>query len=232
MKVAVVGYRKDYFEDEIRKEKKIELTDNNPDIVIAFGGEGTFLYSEMIYSGIPKVLVYHSSKCRSCKNHNYRKIVKALVDGDFKIVEFIKIQASVNGKKLVGLNEISIHYLPPLAIRFDAYINNKLISKECIGDGLVVSTPYGSSGYFYSITRKTFKKGLGMAFNNLVNNIKAKIVPDNSTVKVKIVRGPGVLCTDCNKEVIPLKTGDVVKIQKHSNYARILKINGDTKVRI
>ncbi len=70
MKVAVVSYNKTYFEEEIRKEGNLILDDVNPDVVIAFGGEGTFLYSEMTYPGVPKVLVLHSSKCQKCKNHN------------------------------------------------------------------------------------------------------------------------------------------------------------------
>jgi len=232
MKVAVVGYRKNYFENAIKKEKSLELTNYKPDTVIAFGGEGTFLYSEIIYPGIPKVLVLHSSKCNDCKNHGYGKIIKALVNNKFKVAEFLKVQASVKGKTLVGLNEVNIHYNPPCAIRFSVKVNKKLLAKECIGDGLIVSTPYGSSGYFYSITGKTFKNGLGLAFNNPVKPAKSKVVPKNSVIKVKIDRGPGVLCADCNKNVMPLKTGDVVKIQKHSNFARILQLNGKTKVKI
>lgn len=229
MKVAVVGYNKNYFEEEIRKEGSLILDEANPDLVIAFGGEGTFLYSEMMYSGVPKVLVIHSSKCKKCEKHDYKKIIKALVEKKFEILEFIKVQGSVNDKTLVGLNEVNIHYQPPLAIRLDVEVDGKNIVNECVGDGLIVSTPYGSSGYFCSITRKTFDKGLGIAFNNPVKAVKPKIVPKDSVIKVKVVRGPGVLCVDCNKEVIPLKTGDVIKIQKHVNYARILKLNGENR---
>ena len=51
-------------------------------------------------------------------------------------------------------------------------------------------------------------------------------------IKVKITRGPAVMFSDCNQKIVPLKTGDIVKIQKHSNFARILQLNGKTKVRI
>lgn len=232
MKVAVVGHRKNYFENAIKKEKNLILTNKNPDIVIAFGGEGTFLYSEMIYPNTPKVLVRHSSKCEKCKKHDYNKIIKALVSKKFKIVKALKIQGSINNRKLVGLNEINIHYKPPCAMRFSIKVNKKLLAKECIGDGLIISTPYGSSGYFFSITKKKFNKGLGIAFNNPINSMKYKIVPENSIITVKIVRGPGVLCVDCNKRVIPLRTGDVIRIQKHSHFARILRLGKEMKVRI
>lgn len=232
MKLLVIGHRKNFFEKEIKQEKKLILVKNNPDIIVAFGGEGTFLYSEMVYPGIPKLLVYHPSKCKNCKKHNYKKIIKGLVAQKFKIVSFVKIQASVNNKKLIGLNEINVHYKPPCALRFDVYINNKPVVRECIGDGLVTSTPYGSSGYFYSITRKTFNKGLGIAFNNIMKIVKEKIIPENSTIKVKIIRGPGIMCVDTNKKIIPLKTGDIIKIQKHDRPAKILQLGKDRRVKI
>ncbi len=232
MKLLVVGRRKNFFEKEIRKGKKLILVKNNPEVIVAFGGEGTFLYSEMVYPGIPKLLVYHSSKCKNCKKHNYQKIIKDLIVKKFKVVSFVKIQASVNNKRLIGLNEINIHYKPPCALRFDVDINNKPIVRECVGDGLVISTPYGSSGYFYSVTRKTFNKGLGIAFNNNVKIVKEKIIPENSVIKIKIVRGPGVMCADCNKKTIPLKTGDIIKIQKHDSRAKILQLGRNRRVRI
>ena len=232
MKVIVVGYRKNHFENEIKKEKELELTEYQPDIVIAFGGEGTFLYSEMIYPGIPKVLVRHPSKCKKCSKHDYKKVIKALVNNQFQVVEFVKIVGSVRGKKVVGLNDINIHYKPPCAIRLNVDVGKKTIAKEVISDGVIISTPYGASGYYSSITRKTFDKGLGIAFNNPVTPVKPRVVPEGSVIKVKITRGPGILCADCNQDVISLKTGDVVKIQKHSQYAIILKLKGKTKVRI
>lgn len=232
MRIALVGYRKNYFESEIKKEKKLVLVENNPDVVIAFGGEGTFLFSEIAYPGVPKVFVVHSNKCKNCKSHDYKKIIRGLLDDEFKAVEFMKVQGSVNGKTLIGLNEINIHYIPPCAIRFDVDVDKKTIVRECVGDGLVVSTPYGSSGYFSSITRKTFDKGMGIAFNNPVNAMAEVIVLESSKIKVKIVRGPGVMCADCNRQVIPLKKGDVVRIQKHARPARIMQLYGEMKVRI
>jgi NAD kinase len=232
MKLLVIGRRKNFFEKEIRKEKKLILVKNNPEVIVAFGGEGTFLYSEMVYPGIPKLLVYHSSKCKKCDKHDYNKLIHALAHKKFKTVNFVKIEGLVNGKKLIGLNEINVHYKPPCALRFEVDINNKLVVRECVGDGLVISTPYGSSGYFYSVTRKTFNKGLGVAFNNTVKLIKEKIIPENSVIKVKIVRGPGVMCADCNKKTIPLKTGDIIKIQKHDSRAKILQLGRNRRVRI
>ena len=232
MKVAIIGLEKSFFEKEIKKEKKLRLVKSNPDVVLAFGGDGTFLFAEQVFPGIPKVLVKHNSSCKKCNNHKYKIIIDALVNKKFKIVNFMKIQAFVKGKKIVALNDINIHYKPPRAVRINLEVNNKTIAKEVIGDGVIISTPYGSSGYFQSITRKTFKKGIGIAFNNPVKKIKEKVIQQNSVVKVKVVRGPAVMCADCNKKIILLKTGDVVKIKKYNQFAKILEINKIRKVKI
>ncbi len=232
MKIAVFGLKKDHFEKLIKKEKSLELVDDDPEIVLAFGGDGTFLQSEMDFPGIPKVLVRHPDSCRKYSVRDYKKVIKALVNNKFKIAEFIKIQGSVDGKRLIGLNDINIHYKPPEALRFSVEVDGKILAREVIGDGVVISTPYGSSGYFKSITKKTFRKGLGIAFNNPTEHLKERIVPAESVIKVQILRGEGIMASDCNKEVIPLKMGDIITVHKHSQLARILKINGDIKVKL
>src|SRR3989338_462550 len=83
------------------------------------------------------------------------------------IREFKKLNAKVNGTMhFTGMNDINLHYKVPRAVRFKLYVNERQINGVIIGDGIIVSTPYGSSGYFDSIVHKTFKKGIGVAFNN------------------------------------------------------------------
>ncbi|MBU4501515.1 MAG: NAD(+)/NADH kinase [Nanoarchaeota archaeon] len=232
MKVSIVGLNRAYFEREIKKSDSLTFSKDDPDVVIAFGGDGTLLYGETKYPGVPKLFVRHSSKCKKCSNHNYKKVIDSLVNDDFKIKEFVKIKASVRGNELVGLNDVNIHYKPPCAIRLNIDVDKKNIAKEIISDGIVVSTSYGSSGYFYSITRKTFSKGLGIAFNNPVKPMDYKIIPETSVINVEVVRGPGVMCVDCNPKVIALKDGDIIKIQKSSHVARILMLKGKRMVKI
>ena len=40
-------------------------------------------------------------------------------------------------------------------------------AEKVIGDGLLVATPFGSSGYYRSITGGLFESGIGVAFNNV-----------------------------------------------------------------
>lgn len=228
MKAAVVSYFKEPMIKELKRQG-IEVVNKNPDVVIAFGGEGTFIFSESVYPGVPKLLIGHPRLCK-----DYGKIpgyIKKLKNRQYTIEKTMKIEASIKGRKLVGMNDINIHYRPPCALRFNVFVNNKKIDDEIIGDGVVISTPYGSSAYFSSITRKTFSKGIGIAFNNPVKKMSHIIT--NSAVKVKILRGDGVVACDCNRKVIPLGKGDVITVKKHANPARIIRLKGhDMKLRL
>ncbi len=231
MKVAVVSYHKKIILNELKKQG-IKLVSKNPDIVIAYGGEGTFIYSEQLYPGIPKFFVGHP---RLSKNPGKRigKYIKKLKEKKYTIEKAIKIEAKVRGKKLIGLNDINIHYRPPTALRYNVFVSNKKINGEIIGDGVIISTPWGSSAYYKSITRKTFSKGLGIAFNNPCDKMKPIITRENSTIKVKILRGESVMVCDCNKKIIPLKKNDIITIKKHSNPAKVIKLKGEkVKVRL
>jgi len=226
MKVAVVGLEKKIFEKKLPKDFAIDK--KNPEIVFSFGGDGTILYSEQIHPGVPKVFVKHSKFCEKCEvDGDYKKIFDALRNKNYKIMEEMKVEGVVNNDKkkmLAGLNEINVcNKLPSRAVRLQLAINGKVVQEEVVGDGIVVSTPFGSTAYFYSITRKNFSKGLGIAFNNSRKQIEPMILSENSSVEIKVMRGEAVMCADNNKKIFPLKSGDAVIVKKSSLKARLVK---------
>lgn len=235
MKIAVVGKNKGHLERQLR-ENNFRIDQKQPWIVISYGGDGTVLLSERLYPGIPKLFLRHNPNCNNCSKHNFSKILKALENRDFKIKNEPKIIATINNERLIALNEINIHNTIPYALRFQTYIGNKLFEPLVIGDGIIVATPFGSTAYYQSITNKTFKRGLGLAYINPMRHsklfkIKAKnkILNDRITVRIKIVRGPGALYADNNKKIVNLKEGDIITINRHKQDAKFIILNKTTK---
>jgi NAD kinase len=229
MKVALVGKAKAQLRRQLGRFG-LKEDPRNPEVVIAFGGEGTFLYAEQTYPGVPKLLLYHSSSCIGCE-HDVSRYLKALHDRDYKIVEAEKVEGIVNGdpeKRLVGLNEMNVHYKLPHALRFDLEIDGRRVATNVISDGVIVSTPYGSTGYYYSITHKRFRKGFGIAINNPVRHFKPISIKSDSVVWVRIKRGDGYLACDCLDKTILLRTGDIVEIRRNGS-ANLVKIGKRTK---
>ena len=236
MKVAVVGLKRKLIEKELTKYD-LKSDKKNPNIVISFGGDGTALYAERIYPGIPRIMIKHSKTCVKCKYHDFSKVLTKLKKRRYKIVEEIKVEGIVNKnqkKKLVALNEIGIHHgIPTKSIRLMVKVNGKIIEKLVVGNGLLVATPYGSTGYFYSICRKKFSKGLGIAFNN-PGNIRKKslIVKDDSKIEVKVLRGDGIMTADNNEKMILLKEGDLITIRKSKGKAKIIELEKKRRIKV
>jgi NAD+ kinase len=235
MKVVVVGHARKIVEDVLQKFS-LKLDTKNPDIVISFGGDGTALYGERVYPGVPRILIKHSKTCNKCKEHDFSEIFSKLKNCDYKIKEEIKVEGIVNDdpkKRLVGLNEIGVHHEPPTkAIRLRVKVNEKIIEDEIIGDGVIVATPYGSTGYFHSISRMDFSKGLGIAYNNPMKKIKNQVVDEESLIEIEILRNQGWMTVDNYEEMIPIKKGDIIKIYKAKEKAKIIELGGQTRIKI
>jgi|TARA_B100001971_G_C18186636_1_gene536044 NAD+ kinase len=231
MKVAIVGKNSSFIKKQLKKYN-LALDNRRPWIVISYGGDGTALLSERLYPEIPKLLLRHSSVCNKCSTHDFSEVLKALESREFTIKKTSKLIATIKNRKLIALNEINIHHSAPYAIRLQVLINNELVEPLIIGDGLIVSTPFGSSGYYQTIVDRVFKKGIGLAYINPMRNserfkIKARnrLLKEKDRVKVKILRGPGILCSDNNESIIKLKKGDLIKIKKYNKDAKLVLLN-------
>ena len=126
----------------------------------------------------------------------------------------------------MALNEIQVRAkLPINALRFSISVNGKEYC-DLIGDGVIVATPFGSTGYYKSTGGKKFTKGIGLSFNNLHNKrLKSFVSPEKSVIKTKIHRGPGWVVADNYERFFELKDGDISIIQKSENTARFIYVS-------
>jgi NAD kinase len=220
MKIAVVSYKKELILPMLKKYG--HRTDNkNPEIVIALGGDGTFLYSEEKYPGIPKVFIYHSSTCPDCSIHNFSQIIANIEK--LPMITLPKIEAHIGKKKIIALNDINIHYIPPRALRFCVKVDGRTVADKIIGDGIVIATPLGSNAYFKSITGRDFTKGIGIAFNNTTKRMHPMILPDSAKIEVEILRENGIIAHDTCNKLVKIKKGDKIIIIKSDSCTKAVK---------
>lgn len=220
------------------------IDDNNPDIVIVFGGDGTILRSEQRYPSIPKLTFRDSEHGTKCTYDSgiASEILNHIISGKYtnRMQEEPKLEAYYNGITLHALNEIQIHNKnPQQAIRFQLLIDGKpsYSVKEIIGDGILICTPFGSSGYYKSITGKSIDKNhiigdssklMGFALNNPYNihDFKYGTTPITSEITIDITRGDGWLLADNNDFMIPVTTGVHITIKKSMQTAKFIVVNG------
>jgi NAD+ kinase len=202
-----------------------------PDLIVSFGGDGTFLSSERNYPGVPKILLRDKggkTKDIDIDLKEFERVLEKVKKGLYKIVEFYKVEAIHDNKRLVGLNEVQIrNKLPIEALRFNLKVNGKAL-ENVIADGVVVSTPFGSTGYFSSLGGKKFKKGLGICLNNPYypkdKKKKCMIVDEKKKIYVKINYGDAYLAADNNRNLIIIKAGDEVTIRKSEEKAKVVVV--------
>jgi NAD+ kinase len=206
-----------------------EYSEENPDVVITYGGDGMFLIAERVFPGVPKIMIKDSKICNNCCDLSIEEILEKYKKKDFFVEEIQKLKAVFRGRfesrELIGVNDIVIrNSLPTEALRFKVKKNKDFIEqeKEFIGDGVVIATPYGSNrgAYFCSITGKTFDSGFGLAFNNTANNEEPILLGNEENIEIEITRGQGVLVADNNRDFINLEQGSKIFVSKIPEVAR------------
>jgi NAD+ kinase len=238
MRITVVGkVKKDV--DKLRKQISVygyKVAKKGADAVISFGGDGSFLIAERHFPSVPKLIIRDKSICKKCNAGKLKAILNKLVNRQFTIKKYHKMEAEIKRKdKLTrkkAVNDIVVRNKEPYhALRFILAVNNRGIDREFIGDGIVVATPFGSTGYFYSITGKSFKKGVGIAFNNVT--IKTNpLVLKNPVVRLKVIRNKAVVCSDNDMDTITIGEGDVVEVRESREMFQIIETIGNHKNKV
>ena len=117
MKFAVVAREKSTEKQVIKilEKRKYKLS-KKPEFVIVAGGDGTILYSERLFPGVPKIVLRDKSICKKCFSE-VAHLIHALMrieSKKFVIRNEPKLGAKWNGKKLIALNEIQIKNSTPI----------------------------------------------------------------------------------------------------------------------
>jgi len=227
MKIAIYGKTP---ESKVQLQKAVaeagfKYDEKKPDLVVSYGGDGTFLWAERAYPGVPKALFRYSKICKKCHNLPINHALTLIKKKKYEIVAHSKLEGRVNKTVLLGTNDIVIrNALPTHAIRFTIEVNGKKIDEEFIGDGVVIATPFGSTAYFHSITKKTFTKGIGIAFNNTTVEQKPLFLPEKARIKLTITRGEALAVADNEPRMIVLTAGKSIVIKVSNKKAKILQL--------
>ena len=205
-----------------------KVVERNPDFIVCYGGDGTVLFSERSFPEVPKLIIKTSRVCRKCDYapDDLKNVLSKIREGNYCLHKTMKLETEAKGKKLVGLNEIQVHLkLPIYAVRFSLSVDGKKF-EDLIGDGVIVATAFGSTGYYKATGGKRFTKGIGISFNNLHNSeMKSFVVQEDSLVKLTVSRGPAWLLADNNENFIELSAKDTVTIRKSESVANFIYVS-------
>lgn len=241
------------------KECRIQLAERkqegsyhytNPDLIpegtqciLVLGGDGTLLQAarDVMHREIPMLGMNLGTLgfLAEVDRHSIRSALDQLMSDDYEIEERMMLTGTVyRDNQVIGrdvaLNDIVICREGPLrVVRFINYVNNEYLNSYN-ADGIIISTPTGSTGYSLSCGGPIVSPSAVMTLMTPIAphalNTRSIIFPAEDVITVELGEGrrqdqeKGLASFD-GDTVIPMKTGDRIVIRKASVSIRILKLN-------
>lgn len=202
------------------------------DFLISIGGDGTFLETARLVGdkNIP-IIGVNLGKLGFLAETATDKIsgfISDITRGKYKIEERTVLSANSKGSKYIfGMNEIVINQTEIVkTILIEVYYNEQLIISYH-GDGLIVATPTGSTGYSLSAGGPIVSPVSNVIIVSPMcpHTLTARpiIVPDNGTICIKVNSKVPVIVTADGNQIYKLKSPASIEIKKALYNIKIVK---------
>lgn len=131
--------------------------DKNGELNICVGGDGAFLRAVHKYrfTNIPFVGINtgHLGFFQEILPENIDNFIAEYTKGEYLLEESVLVKASICTVKdcfeLFGVNEIAVKGIKSKVVHLNVFIDDNHLEKFC-GDGIIISTPAGSTAYNFS----------------------------------------------------------------------------------
>ncbi len=217
-----------------------ELLESKPDLVITLGGDGTILQAITLLkdSGIP-ILGINLGRLgflASVEKKIIKKAVRQLISQEYTIVKRSLLSLGCNlplfSKFPFALNDFTLNKRDTSSmITIHTYINNVLLNSYW-ADGIIISTPTGSTGYSLSCGGPIIFPDsrnfviTPVAPHNL--NVRPIVIPDDLCISLKVEgRTDSFMCTlDSRYETIT--SAHSIEIRKSNFDINFIQLKGQT----
>jgi NAD+ kinase len=206
------------------------------DFLISIGGDGTFLESIQFLKKfeIP-VIGLNSGRLGFLANISKQEITEAfeaIISGNYELEErsmllFESIENPFN-KFNFALNDASIQKKDTVMISIDTYLDNEFLNTYWT-DGLIVSTPTGSTAYSLSVGGPILTPGsenfviAPIASHNL--SVRPIVIPDSAEIRMEVKsRSGGFLVTVDNRTQIMSGQNNTFYIRKAPFQLRMIRL--------
>ena len=225
--------------DEDNIKNFVELNDSY-DFAVSVGGDGTILNSaEKIGELSIPIIGLNTGRLGFLANSslkNIEMVINKLKNNDFNISNRSIIEVLFNGKKKYALNEITVSRKNTTSlITIEAKLNNQYLNTYW-ADGLIVSTPTGSTGYSLSCggpiiipESKNFVL-TPIAPHNL--NARPLVISDDKKVDISVNgrENEYLISVDSNIYSVPIDL--TIIVQKASRFLKMVEFNEDSYLKV
>lgn len=216
-----------------------ELESQRPDCAIAIGGDGTLLLSarELLGEGIPLLGVNMGTLgyLTEVEVQNLLPALDQLIEGKYAIEDRMMLSGNIKGmKEDIALNDIVVTRSESLHIvRLKLYVNGEYLTSYQ-ADGLIISTPTGSTAYNLSaggpIVEPTASMILITPICSHSLNKSSIVLSASDELEIEISsrrkkeREEAVVTFD-GTDIMKLETGDRVRVRKAKEVTKLVKLS-------
>ncbi len=235
----VSGFSKDLFKGVFSQSEGLDSTF---DMFVSFGGDGTMLRAVTYIKdyGIPIVGVNTGRLgfLSTFKKESVRKLVTEFVAGHYTVEERTLVEVELNSdldefKGLnFALNEVTVSRKDTTSmITVETYLNDEYLTSYW-SDGLIVSTPTGSTGYSLSCGGPVIApsaKALVLtpiAPHNL--NARPLVISDDTEIRLRVSGREKTHLVSLDSRIADIPNGKEIKIKKSDFTIKMIEYKSES----
>ena len=217
-----------------------ERIDSDIDFVFAVGGDGTILRSITYVkdSNIP-ILGVNTGKLgflTSVQKESISDAISHIKNNKFSIINrtILKVNSGSSNNSFAdypyALNEVTIQRKDTTSLlNISCQINDKYLTNYW-SDGLIVSTPTGSTGYSLSNGGSIVSPESNVILLNPIAphniNMRSLVIPDNSNIKIDI-EGDNEINLSVDSRMYSISSSNQIEISKADFTIKTIKFDDD-----
>ncbi len=218
--------------------KHLSVIPEDTDLVIVLGGDGTMLQAarSIAYQDIPLVGVNLGTMgyLTEVEESGIDDALERILKGWYEIEDRMMLRGALEGKKDYSLNDIIVtRYQGIATIGYNIYVNDQFLCSY-YADGLVVSTPTGSTGYNMSAGGPIIEPSANMILVTPIcpHTLNSRSLVFSPTTKIDVELLPGrdgnpmtAISSFDGSGTLLMNTGDKIEIKMSKKTTKILRLN-------
>ena len=207
----------------------------NVDLMIALGGDGTILRTAELVVGrgtpILGVNIGRLGFLAGAAPEDLEESLQRLRQGRYQVEERMALEAEIGGKKAFALNEIVIEKgVMARMVQVRTWISDAQIS-SFFGNGLIVATPTGSTGYSLSAGGPVVHPSLqGIVVTPICPHslsLRPMVVPGDQSICVEVIaEHMDIMLTADGRTVSPVAPDTRVIVNRVPHPVRLINLRG------
>ena len=222
--------------------KTFKTLDNSFDLLVSIGGDGTILRAITFVKDLDIPIIGINTGrlgfLATIQVNQIEKAIQDIIDGNYKISErsLLSVETSPKNNDIISLNfalnEIAVSRKNTTSmITVETYLDGEYLTSYW-SDGLIVSTPTGSTGYSLSCGGPVITPGAGsFALTPIApHNLSARplIIPDSTEIQLKVDGREEQHLVSLDSRIATLDNGTIIKIKKANFKIKMIDLLGES----